>query len=149
MRKYLKLFLVIVIILLLLILTCSGINESPYEGTQLVDYYSSDTCLTRIRQYGDSAEVEIEVDGFYINITHKNALFNCCLDSIKPEFTQSEDTLKLTEVEYRIGGCYCTCPYEVSATIGVSEPGIYLIEIFAIEVHQEKKLVYQEWVEVL
>ena len=149
MQKYLKIIFAVLFLLLLLFLACSDSDESPYEEAQLIGSYSSDTCVSHMRQYVDSAEVEIEVEGFDISITHKNAIFNCCLDSIKAEFTQSGDTLKLTEVEYRIGGCYCTCPYEVSTAIGVSDPGTYLIEIFAVEVYQEKKLVYQGWVEVL
>jgi hypothetical protein len=93
----------------------------------------------------DSAEAEIEVDGFDISITHKNSMFNCCLDSIKVEFTQNVDTLKLTEVEFSTVLCDCVCPFEVCATIGVSEPGSYLVQIFKYDYHVP---IYQEWVEV-
>jgi hypothetical protein len=70
-------------------------------------------------------------------------LLNCCLNSIKVELAEAVDTLKLYETEGGGYYCWCLCPYEVSATIGVSESGLYLIEIFT-----EDRLVYQEWVEV-
>lgn len=146
MQKYIKIFLVTLLILFFINFSCSEEsleNQSPYEETQLIGYFSSDSCLSHFRQYGDSAEVEIEVDSFDINITHKNATFNCCLDSIKVEFTQSENTLILTEVEFLTTPCYCECPYEVNSTIGVAKPGAYLVEIYTYS-----WLVYQEWVEV-
>jgi hypothetical protein len=144
MQKYIKIFFVVLILLLLLFLACSSSEEGPYEEAQLVSFYSSDTCLTRMRQDGDSLEVEIEVDGFNINITHNNMMFNCCADSIRPEFTQSIDTLKITEVEFLTMPCDCVCPFEVNVTIRVAEPGSYLVQIFKYNV-----LIYQEWVEVL
>jgi hypothetical protein len=146
MQKYIKICLVALIILFFINMSCSEENldnQSPYDETQLISYSASDSCLSHFRQYGDSAEVEIEVDSFDINITHKNAMLNCCLDSIKVEFVEAVDTLKLYETE--VGGyCWCLCPYEISATIGVSESGLYLIVIY-----EGDRLVYQEWVEVL
>lgn len=148
MQKYIKIFLITSIILLFINFSCneeSPVNQSPYEETQLIGYSSGDSCLIHLRQYGDSAEVEIEVDSFDIYITHKNAMFNCCLDSIEVELVEARDTFKLYEIEVLFDdmACSCTCPYEINATIGVSASGIYLIEIF-----EGDRLVYQEWVEV-
>jgi hypothetical protein len=151
MHKYIKIFLIMTLILFFINFSCSEETPdipSPYEETQLIGYLSSDTCTIRLRQFSSEADVEIEVDEFDINITHRNAMFNCCLDSIRSEFARNGDTLKLTEVEYLTGGCYCTCPYEISATIGVCEPGTYLIEIFTAEFNKVAKLVYIESVEV-
>ncbi len=145
MQKYIKIFLVTAFILFFINMSCSEESldkQSPYEETQLISYSSSDSCLSHFRQYVDSAEVEIEVDSFDINITHKNAILNCCLDSIEVEFVEAGNTLKLYETEVN-GHCYCDCPYEITAKIGVAEPGVYLIEIFT-----EDRLVYQKWVEV-
>lgn len=131
-------------------MSCS--EESPYEETQLIGYSSSDSCVTRLRQYGnDSAEVEIEVDGCDINITHKNAILNCCLDSIEVELVTEGDTLNLHEKEAFIDSthvCRCMCPYEVNSTIGVAEPGNYLLEIYTEGWYRGDTLVYQKWVEV-
>jgi hypothetical protein len=137
------------LVLFIINLSCSEeppTKISPYEETQLIGYSSSDSCLPYYRQSGDSAEVEIEVDSFDINITHKNAILNCCLDSIDVEFVEAGDTLKLYETEVSLYGmlCTCLCPYEINAIIGVSESGVYIIEIFT-----EGRLVYQKWVEVL
>jgi hypothetical protein len=147
MQKYIKIFLVTVLILFFINFSCSEEsldNQSPYDKTQLIGYSASDSCLSRFRQYGDSAEVEIFVDSFDINITHKNAMLNCCLDSITVQFLQAGDTLKLYENEIILGySCDCICPYEVNSTLGVAKPGAYLVEIYTY-----RRLVYQEWVEV-
>jgi hypothetical protein len=142
-KKYIKIFLVTLLISFFIYMSCSEENlenPSPYEETHLIAY-SSSGCL---RQYGDSVEVEIEVDSFDIKITQKNVIYNCCMDSIKVEFTQSEDTLKLTSVGFLTIPCDCDCTYEISTTIGISKPGIYLVAIFT----KSGWLVYQEWVEV-
>jgi hypothetical protein len=146
-QKYIKIFIAGLIVLFVINFSCSKENSgktSPYEETQLIGYSASDSCLTLYRLYGDSAEVEIEVNGFDINITHKNAILNCCLDSIRVEFALAGDTLKLYETEVLSMGCYCLCPYEVNAKIGVAESGNYLLEIYT-----EGRLVYQKWIEVL
>lgn len=143
MQKYIKIFLVTALILFFIYMSCSEENldnHSPYEETQLINH-SSSGCL---RQYMDNVEVKIEVDSFDIKITQKNLIYNCCMDSIKVEFTQSVDTLKLTRIGFLTIPCDCDCPYEITTTIGVSKPGLYLIQIFT----KSGLLVYQEWVEV-
>ena len=157
MKRYIKIFFEALIILSFFILSCS--KGIPYEETQLISQSSSDDCVgspydKTIDAKSDSVEVEITVEGFTINITHKNAIFNCCIDSIKTEFTEEGDTLELCEVGFWTNGCYCTCPFEVHSTIGVSAPGVYLIEIWGVyyfwpqQEYGERWFLYQEWVEV-
>ena len=150
MQKYIEIFPIASVILFFIYMSCNEETHSetsPYEETQLIGYSSSDTCLTHLRQYNedDTAEVDIVVDSFDIIITHNNAFLNCCLDSVSVQFMQAGDTLRLYENEIILGSpCDCLCPYEVNFTIGISEPGTYLVEIFTYS-----WIVYQEWVEVL
>ena len=104
----------------------------PVGEAQLIRYSHSDTCVGSLSS--DSAEVEIIVDGREITVVHKNALLNCCLDSILVDFTQQNSLLRLTEMEVVPRPCDCLCPFEVRATIEVSLPGTYIIEIWTGDV---------------
>ncbi len=124
-----RMFGVILIILSLLFIGCSrGVDVVPSGEAELVRYSHSDTCVSAPTH--GPAEVEIIVDGLEISVLHKNAVLNCCLDSIIVEFTQEGTLLKLSEMEAVSNPCYCLCPFEVRATIRVPGPGTYVIEIW-------------------
>lgn len=81
----------------------------------------------------EEPKVEIITDGLLVMINHKNAMFNCCLDTILVDLAQEENLLILTEAEIATHPCHCICPYEVSASLEVSLPGQYQVEIWAEE----------------
>ncbi len=123
------LFGITLIVPCLLSLGCSlRTGAVPGGEAQLIHYSHSDTCVGSLTL--DPAEVEVVVDGFEITVIHKDAALNCCLDSILVEFTQEDTVLRLRETEAVSNPCYCVCPFEVRATIEVSAPGNYIIEIW-------------------
>jgi hypothetical protein len=135
--RFIKVIGVALAVLSILSVQCS--EDQPLSSNkgeaQLVSYSNSD-CLegvstTPFLAMGDSAEVEVTVEGLKITVIHSNAIFNCCIDSIRVEFAQEDSLLKLTEIPLGEDLCDCICPFEVSATIEVPSPGIYIIEIWA------------------
>jgi len=141
---------VILIVISVLYLQCDNKSTvfTPVGEAQLTNCSHSD-CLgesvsgSLTDLMSDPAEVEILVKGSEITITHKNAMFNCCLDHIQVVLTQQKFLLKLTETESVTKPCLCTCPFEVQATIKVPTPGIYTLEIWAYD-----KLIWSGEVEV-
>jgi hypothetical protein len=65
-----------------------------------------------------------------MHVEHKNAVFNCCLDSILVSFQEEERLLVLQESEEVTHACRCLCDYEVSATIEVGAAGTYTLEVW-------------------
>ena len=91
----------------------------------------------------DGPEVLVKVDGLRIFVVHKNAIFNCCLDSIEVGFSQEEWLLTLKETEVVTKACRCLCAFEVTAAIEVSAPGVYVLEIWT-----GPELVWRDEVEI-
>jgi hypothetical protein len=60
-------------------------------------------------------------------ITHINAGFNCCIDTINLIFSTSGDTLVIQEVENYDQPCDCLCLFDVNILITGIEPGDYYI----------------------
>ncbi len=65
-----------------------------------------------------------------VEVIHRNAMFNCCLDEIAVEMTLDGNTIKLKEAEVAPNPCFCTCPYDVTTTIGSLEDGLYTVEFY-------------------
>lgn len=63
----------------------------------------------------------------------QNATFNCCLDTILVDLSQEERRIILIESEVVTHACRCNCPFRVTASIDVSLPGDYRIEIYALQ----------------
>jgi hypothetical protein len=135
-------------VLIILSIRCGKDNTlSSPDQAQLIDY-SHGTCdktytESQFHMMSDSADVEIIIDGLQVTVIHKNAVLNCCLDSIVVEFSQEDNLLKLTETEETKNPCLCLCDYEVEAIIEVPAPGTYIIEIWTV-----KKLVWREEIEI-
>lgn len=126
---------------------CGGdVDRFPVGQARLVDYYHSEECVRPGGSLGldmGDADVEVEIDGLEVTITHKNAFLNCCLDSILVSFAQEDRLLRLVEHEAVTIPCDCICPFEVMAVIEVSVPGKYMIEVWT-----EAGLVWTRKVEV-
>jgi hypothetical protein len=126
-----SLFIIFIIISLwILSLACSKSRKD--EDVSVLKHYSySDSCLSRKGEVrSDSAQVEIIINGLELTVIHKNAIFNCCLDSILLEFTHNDNILTLIENELATVPCRCWCPYKVEAEIKVPNPGDYILEIY-------------------
>jgi hypothetical protein len=126
---------------------CGGdVDLLPVGKARLVDYSHSEECVRPGSPLGldlGGADVEVEVNGLEVVVEHKNAILNCCLDSILVSFEQQGKLLKLVERESVTMPCDCICPFEVVAEIEVSAPGDYLIEVWT-----EARLVWSGEVEV-
>ncbi len=119
----------------LILLNCMEKNDKGEpEKAELISY-SYTGCINKILEHSDTAEVEIitetEVAPLFVTILHKNAIFNCCPDTILVEVSQSQDTLRIIEKEViERGGCDCTCLFKVKIRIKVPSRGIYILEIW-------------------
>lgn len=108
-----------------------------FREAKMTDYSCGDSCLARNvnvdEHYGEDwkADVEVSVDGLRIFVTHKNAIFNCCLETIVVKFRQDGDLLVLKESEVATVPCDCVCPFEIKATIEVPHRGTYVLEIYS------------------
>ena len=112
--------------------------EKKSEEIGLI-YYSHSGCKEEnfsSQILSDTAEIEpqvqIIIEDLLITVIHKNALLNCCPDSIVVRFTQEENILKLDEIDYIVGsgGCDCMCSYEIKSVIRVQDHGTYILEIY-------------------
>jgi hypothetical protein len=67
-----------------------------------------------------------------LNMTHTDALFNCCLASIEASFQFEPGRITVNESETYdtiTGPCNCLCPYDVSFRISDLPPGTYIIRV--------------------
>lgn len=105
----------------------------PAGEATLVDFSNSGECQARDPKGGypdEPPKVEVITEGQVVLINHKNAIFNCCLDTIRVELRQEERLLILTESEIVTHYCRCNCAFEVTASLEVTLPGVYWIEIW-------------------
>ena len=74
-------------------------------------------------------QVEVTVIGGGLQIVHRDAAYNCCLDDITVSLTVQGDTLRLDEQEILTTiPCPCLCCYDVNSTVVGLAPGEYLLE---------------------
>jgi len=129
---------VIVTWIVLLSLAFGGCGEDvdlhPVGEARLADYSHSEECAGPGRglsvDWEETAKVEVVVEGLRMTLIHENAMLNCCLDSILVDLNQEGSLLKLVETEVVTTPCDCICPFKVTATIGVSTPGTYTMEVW-------------------
>lgn len=94
----------------------------------LIDY--SD-CLTYNSAHVPQTCVHFEYDGYYLlELSHINAWYNCCLDSISVAFSFDNDSIIIGETEWlENGGCDCICPVNIDMRIENLQPGEYTLVI--------------------
>jgi len=122
-----------------LVLICALLGSGMIDGCQdetpvhpvdrpiLSSHSVSDTCISN--GTAPDEDLEIVVEGFTVTVIHRNARFNCCLDSIGIDLSVENCLLKITETEFVQRPCDCDCTFEVRASITVHEPALYIIEI--------------------
>lgn len=66
-----------------------------------------------------------------LSLTHLQAVYNCCLDSIEVEMAVGEQTILIVESEYPEGGqgCRCTCRYDLEYQMVIVSAGSYVLHL--------------------
>jgi hypothetical protein len=89
----------------------------------------------------DQACIVWEYDGESIlQLTHINAVFNCCPDSVGGEISIAGQTVTIDEVEWLTLPCDCICPFDVEYTILNLPPAEYTITVDEVYVGGEAPL---------
>ena len=69
-------------------------------------------------------------------LTHTNATYNCCLDSVSIRMLAGQHTITVVETEYlEGGGCYCLCPYDLNYDVPDVTPGQYTLLLLSDNAH--------------
>ena len=115
--------------------TSTGEDQPPGKLVQQQD---------GIANCGDD-EFEFTVDGTVLQIVHRNATYNCCVDDIVVALSVEGTTLTLNEEEdLTSGGCFCTCCYDVEATVTDLQPGDYGVEFCWQDSETDSELCHME-----
>ena len=122
-----------------------GVTPSPRDGPRITDY-SNSGCLPGTSVGDDQApgtlqqdgvglagcgedEFVFAVEGTTLQIAHQSATYNCCPDDIAITVSVDGATLRFTEEQdLTSGGCFCTCCYDVEATVEDLASGEYSVE---------------------
>ncbi|MFC1537621.1 DUF3160 domain-containing protein [Gemmatimonadota bacterium] len=78
--------------------------------------------------YG-SDELEIEVGESTLRFTHRNAVFNCCMDSVGLALERDKQVIRVLETEHTALACRCICEFTVYGEIVDLSPGEYTVEV--------------------
>ncbi|MBI4727027.1 hypothetical protein HY768_07365 [candidate division TA06 bacterium] len=122
--KTLLVFLIFVAILA----GCSK-NDAPTESTTVPKTtfsYFQYSCSDKSSVKADSFAIFVQAND--VIIWHYNLVASCC-DTIRGEFKQSAETLKVYE-KYDGIVCYCLCSFILSYKIGDLKSGSYFLKIF-------------------
>lgn len=105
-------------------------SSSPW-GT-LVDHSGCVSSEDRGAWVPNTVEcVEYLYDGIgTLQLTHTNALFNCCFDSLTADINVGDDIVDIVEHEHPFGGmCDCICLYDINYEIINLPPAVYTIRV--------------------
>lgn len=105
--------------------------DSLPAGT-LVDHSGCITSDDRGAWVPNTVEcVEYLYDGIgTLQLTHTNALFNCCFDSLTADIDIGDNIIDIVEHEHPFGGmCDCICLYDINYEILNLPPAVYTIRV--------------------
>ena len=78
----------------------------------------------------DQACLEYVYDGqSVLQLTHVNAIFNCCPDSVGGQVRIEDQNITIDEAEWLSLPCDCICPFDVDYEIVDLPPGTYTIRV--------------------
>lgn len=77
-----------------------------------------------------------------LTLTHLNAGFNCCPESLFCHITLQKDTIVIEEKE-RSAMCKCDCLYDLEMVVSGLRPGVYHIRISEPYLNGQQSLVFQ------
>ena len=111
--------------------TGSGDSQSPagrsigFEGCKTFD-----SAQTSGDDPTDQACLDYVYDGqSVLNMTHVNAIFNCCPDSVGGHVRVEDNTIIIDEAEWATMPCDCICPFDVDYEIVGLSPSVYTIRV--------------------
>lgn len=73
-------------------------------------------------------ELDLVPAGDALLVTHRNIVYNCCLNGIGVDLEAWGRHLRLIEKEDLAAPCDCLCCYDTTTTIGGLVPGVYTVE---------------------
>ena len=120
-------------LLLRVLVASAGLTAgSAMSCTPYVASYSNSGCLPAAddgTQWPcDEDQIELTVEGNTLQVVHRNATYNCCANNIIVFSTLLGDVLRLAEDEIVVFPCFCSCCYDVEATVVGLLPGTYTVE---------------------
>ena len=70
-------------------------------------------------------------------LTHSNATYNCCLDSVSISMVAGQQTITVVETEYLAGGggCHCLCQYNLDYHVPDVTAGQYTLLLLSDNAH--------------
>jgi hypothetical protein len=78
----------------------------------------------------DQACLQWEYDGeSVLQLTHVNAVYNCCPDSVGGAITVTGQTITIDLAEWLTMPCDCICPFDVEYEIVQLTPGEYTVTV--------------------
>ena len=73
-------------------------------------------------------ELNVTIHSPSLQVTHRNAAYNCCLDDILVTLDVQGSFLHFQEKERLTTGCHCLCCYDTTTTVEGLTPGVYRFE---------------------
>lgn len=124
---------IIFILIIFFIISCEGGVEVIKNEPELLDYNYSG-CINSFSTFSpETAIVDIRISGLRLKVIHKNAMLNCCPDTLLLTLISHNDTIILYEDDCINNrgdmGCDCMCEYIMEAEIKVPKYGKYILEI--------------------
>jgi len=122
------------IVLLFFGLGCDDKEEPIQTGSPEPNYVSHSECKNKKSgsigedKSQDCITYSYQADTKILTLTHKNAAFNCCPDSITVDFSFMGDTILITEAE-TAALCNCSCVFDLNFTIGNLEKKTWIIKV--------------------
>lgn len=126
-----KKLLMILIVALIFFISCESNVINSSSNKAVISEYSNSDCLGSpyMATGEEKAETLVcEVVDKKINVTDKNAVFNCCAE-IKCELKQTGNTIEIIEKDISNRACDCGCLFDVKCTISNLGKGTYTIKI--------------------
>lgn len=140
--------------------------NADYNGDGNVDFADIDPFVALLTggphasDYGNSGcrregpctlddQFVLTVQGTTPHLLHLNATYNCCLDDIVVSLTIEGDLLRFTEEEILTGPCFCTCCYDVHATVVDLMPGTYTVDCWWFDYETNELRCHSEQIVVL
>ncbi|MFA6401872.1 MAG: hypothetical protein WCX31_09640 [Salinivirgaceae bacterium] len=129
-----KLSLFNLILALLIVASCDDKQEPTPIGSPEPNYVLHSECKNEKSgsisedKSQDCISYSYQADTKMLTLTHKNAAFNCCPDSITSNFSFIGDTIIITEAE-TASLCNCLCVFDLNFTIANLEKKAWIIKI--------------------
>ena len=73
-------------------------------------------------------EFDFAVQRGSFQVTHRNIVYNCCLNDIRVSLEINGRYIRLTEKEDLAAPCNCLCCYDTTTTVEGLTPGTYTVE---------------------